>query len=171
MTGPAPLRWEVANDPEEVHALLCACDRHQATPAAPAPERGEQRTRDLVAQGAVHILRAADGRGLAMFTLTWAPPSDTTDLAYPAAQQPAYMSRLAVQPDLLERGTVLGAQCYRHAFELAAAGGADVLRVAANPDIHGVFQLLGLLGFEQCGATRFDGRRGQAFLEKAITGQ
>jgi len=162
-----PPRWETATDAEEVHALLCACDAYQASPRAPAPQRSKETTRRRVADGAVHLLRG-DGELLAMFTLMWSTPFDEPDGVFPPARKPAYMSRLAVNPTLLAQGTVLGGQCYRRALDLAAAGGADVLRVEANPDLEHVLELLRILGFEQHGPTLSDGTRHRAFLQKPL---
>lgn len=163
--GDAP-GWERASDAEEVHALLCACDAYHASLRAPAPERSKKTTRRRVAEGAVHVLRG--GKAMAMFTLTWAPTFDEPDGVFPPARKPAYMSRLAVDPAVLAQGTVLGAQCYRRALDLAAVEGADALRVEANPDLEDVFELLRILGFVQHGPTLSDDVRRRAFLQKTI---
>ncbi|MEV8093591.1 hypothetical protein [Kitasatospora sp. NPDC085879] len=153
--------WERAGDAAEVHALLRACDAHQAERSGTAaPDRSLATTEALVRLGAVHLLRS-DGRAVAMFTLTTAPrPEPATD-DYPPASNPVYLSRLAVAPDLLADGTLMGVRCVRKAVQLAGGTGADALRAEANPDLVNTRAMLADLGFEQHGPVHADetGRR------------
>lgn len=159
--------WEVAADAGLVHELLCACDRHTAVPAAPAPVRNLETTERRVREGAVHLLRHA-GEPVATFTLTWSPPFTADPSVFPPARKPAYLGRLAVQPAWLERGTLAGVQCLRRAAEVARAGGADVLRSEANPDLRAVRALLDMFGFVEHGAAQDpDGRR-RVYLQQVL---
>lgn len=159
--------WDVAElgDVPQVHALLSACDAYQAAQSGtPAPVRRPERTRELVVSGAVHVLRSVDAIA-AMFTLV---REGTTPDGYPQAVRPARLSRLAVQPRLLETGSMAGVQCIRKAIELAAAGGADALRAEANPDLAQTRALLGRLGFEQHGPVESDGLRRWVRLQRPV---
>lgn len=159
--------WEVATDATTVHELLCACDRHTAVPAAPAPVRNPETTRARVREGAVHLLRHG-GQAVATFTLTWSPPFTADPSVFPPARKPAYLGRLAVHPAWLEGGTLAGVQCLRRAGEVARAGGADVLRSEANPDLRSIRALLDLLGFVEHGSAQDpDGRR-RVYLQQVL---
>jgi GNAT superfamily N-acetyltransferase len=164
---PAAPAWELATDAETVHALLCACDHHTATPEAPAPTRSFETTAARVRDGSVHVLRR-DGEVVAMFTLTWTPPFDAEPDVFPPARKPAYISRLAVRPDHLAQGSVLGAQCLRHAAEVAAAQGADAIRSEANPDLRETLALLGLFGFTEHASRRDPDGRGRVYLQRRL---
>jgi hypothetical protein len=165
--GPGTSSWEVGADPAEVHALLCACDAHQSTPEAPAPKRNPETTRRRVEAGEVHLLRQG-GEAIAMFTLSWDAPFGDDLSTFPVARRPAYLGRLAVHPELLEGGSIVGAGCLRRAVELARAGGADALRAQANPDVANVLALLTAFGFEQCGPVLSDGERRRVHLQKPL---
>lgn len=86
-----------------------------------------------------------------MFTFTLDPPFDASVAAWPPARKPAYVSRMAVTPALLESGTILGLRCYKRAFELAADQDVDVVRLEANPELSRIGELLRKLGFERAG--------------------
>ncbi|WP_327178623.1 GNAT family N-acetyltransferase [Streptomyces sp. NBC_01335] len=152
--------WEDAADADEVHALLEACDAHQAeATGTPRPVRRPETTAALVAGRHVRLLRE-DGRAVGMFTLDTRPRAEVPP-GHPRADRPAYLSRLAVAPDHLAAGSLVGVRCLREAVRLAGALGADALRAEANPDIRGTRALLASLGFEQCGPAHSDdtGRR------------
>ncbi|WP_106978986.1 hypothetical protein [Streptomyces griseus] len=152
--------WEDAADAAEVHALLEACDAHQAEAThTPRPVRRPETTAALVAGGHVRLLRE-DGRAVGMFTLDTRPRAEEPP-DHPHAERPAYMSRLAVAPDRLAAGSLVGVRCVREAIRLAGSLGADALRAEANPDIRSTRALLASLGFEQCGPVHSDdtGRR------------
>jgi hypothetical protein len=150
--------WETATDPEEVHALLCACDRYQAERYdSPVPERNLRTTRLRVGAGAVHVLRHA-GEAVATLTVTSEPPFEPVPDTYTPAVRPAYLGRLAVAPRLLATGAAVGVDCVRRAVAVASAQGADWLRSEANPDLAGTVRLLELLGFRRSGAVLASGR-------------
>jgi hypothetical protein len=94
--------WEVGNDVEEIHALLCASDAHHANDRSPAPSRNIETTRERARTGAVHVFRH-DGEAIAMFTLTQTAPFAEPTSSFPAARQPTYLSRLVVAPHWLAR--------------------------------------------------------------------
>ncbi|MGH8931683.1 MAG: GNAT family N-acetyltransferase [Egibacteraceae bacterium] len=161
--------WEVATDAAEVHALLCACDSYQVSVLGlPAPNRRMKASETLVRDQSVHVLRR-DGEAIAMFTLTPRAPFDQDIKIFPEARKSFYLQRLAVKPELLARGSVLGAQCIRKAIELATRSGADAVRCEANPDLVSTRELLDHLGFEQYGLTLSDneGRR-RVYLQKTL---
>jgi hypothetical protein len=160
--------WQVATDSEEVHDLLRACDAYQASQSGtPAPVRRPETTAARVLAGNVHTLRHK-GSLAAMFTLTWTAPFEEPGI-YPPASRPGYLCRLAVRPDLLAGGSLLGARCVRKAVELATGGGADELRAEANPDLTQTRELLGHLGFEQCGPVYGDpGGARRVYLRKVL---
>ncbi|ARF59206.1 hypothetical protein B1H19_03025 [Streptomyces gilvosporeus] len=136
---------------------MCRCDVHTARRyGTPVPQRDPQTTTRRVRTCCVHALRRSAGLA-AMFTLTWQPPFAQDAAVFPAAQKPGYLSRLAVAPELLSQGTLLGARCVRRALEVAAEAGADVLRCEANPDLTATLELLLRLGFRQAGSTLDDG--------------
>lgn len=141
------LRWEVARDPGEVHALLETSDRAQATAAMPAPRRNRSATEALVGSGGVHLLRCA-GRPVAMVTVSERAPFDPSCAAFQPARRPLYMQRLAVDPDVTT-GTVIppGLLAARHAVATARERGADWLRCEANPTITRVVEMLRAVGF------------------------
>lgn len=147
--------WAVAVDVDEVHDLLCACDLRQAVESGtPVPARRFETTKRRVESGAVHVL-TEDGVAIATFTLTDEAPFPPDPGRFPEPAKPMYLQRLAVRPDLLASGAVVGVQCVRKAIELASAAGADALRCEANPDLVGTFTLLTTLGFRQQGPVYF----------------
>lgn len=153
--------WEVAADADEVHELLCLSDRYQGERfRSPVPRRNIATTESLVRDGLVHLMRS-DGRTAAMFTLTRVPAFEEPPGVFPRAQAPAYLSRLAVRPDLVAAASLAGPLCVRRAVRLAADSGADVLRAEANPDLAATVDCLELLGFRRCGTVFSDttGRR------------
>ncbi|MFC4585730.1 galactose mutarotase [Sphaerisporangium corydalis] len=159
MTGSTPAvdTWEVGTDPRELHDLLVACDAYQAErTGTPVPARVIETTESRVRSGAVHLLRRGT-EAVAMFTLTDRPPFDPAGLDLPEGGRLMYLSRLAVKPELLEQGSLVGVQCVRKAIELARGLGADALHAEANPDLTGTRALLAHLGFEQHGPVHSDG--------------
>lgn len=160
--------WEVAQDADEAHALLCACDAHQASERAPAPRRNPHTTARRVAERAVHLLRLS-GQAVATFTLTWDPPFSAPAGTFPEARQPLHLGRLAVLPEWLERGSLIGVRCVRRAIELARGAGADVLRAEANPELSRVVALLRQLGFEQHGAEQLQDGHRKIYLQKRLS--
>ena len=160
-------RWETSANPDEVHALLCACDSYTATPGTQAPLRNIETTKRHVSVGAVHVLRFRN-EAVAMFTLTWEAPFSEDPPVFPPARKPLYISRLAVKPEWLAKGSLVGVQCLRRAVELAESLGADVLRSEANPDLTRVRTLLQFLGFvEHAQKESADGRR-SVYLQKTL---
>jgi hypothetical protein len=136
---------------------LCACDAYQATlSGAPVPVRRIATTNRRVRARQVHLLRLR-AEAIATSTLTWEPPFAQDVAIFPSAMKPAYRGRLAVKPELLASGSIVGARCVRKAIEVAAAGGADAVRSEANPDLAATRALLDRFGFEQYGLTRSDG--------------
>jgi hypothetical protein len=103
-----------------------------------------------------------------MFTLTWDPPFDTAAANFPRAQKPAYLCRLAVNPAVLDGGSMVGARCVRRAVELASRSGADALRSEANPDLTAVRSMLDLFGFEEHGHAQSEDGRRQVYLQKLL---
>jgi hypothetical protein len=167
MDEPKAWTWEVATDVDEIHALVCASDAHTATPAAPAPTRSLEATAWRVRAGAVQVLRY--GRdAVATFTLTWSPPLEEAAATFPQATRPAYLGRLAVRPEWLDNGSLVGVQCLRRSIELATGGGADVLRCEANPDLTRVRTLLDLFGFREYGRAESDSGRRRVHLQKDL---
>lgn len=160
--------WEASANADEVHALICASDAYTATSSAPAPVRNIQTTRRRVEAGSVHVLRFR-GEAVATFTLTWEPPYDPRETAvFPPASKPIYISRLAVKPDWVENGSLVGVRCLRKAVELANGLGADAIRSEANPDLERVRALLAAFQFEQYGSAQApDGRR-RVYLQKDL---
>lgn len=159
--------WEIGSDAEEIHELLCASDRYSATPDAPAPQRKLATTEARIRSGGVHVLRKGS-EAVAAFTLTWEQPFTQDISIFPSAHKAAYISRLAVRPEQLSEGEMLGMRCLRKAVELAETAGADALRSEANPDLLGVFTLLRKHGFEEHFRTRdADGTR-RAYLQKNL---
>ncbi|MCL6297918.1 hypothetical protein [Streptomyces kronopolitis] len=144
--------WEVAADAGEVHELLCASDRYQGERFhSPVPRRNPATSASLVHDGLVHLLR--DGASAAaMFTLTRTPAFEEPPGVFPAAADPAYLSRLAVRPDLVTAASLAGPLCLRRAIALAGERGADMLRAEANPDIESTVECMALLGFRRCAA-------------------
>ncbi|MEU4849042.1 hypothetical protein [Streptomyces gilvosporeus] len=146
----AQLTWEVAADAGEVHDLLCASDRYQGERFnSPVPQRNPATTASRVHDGLVHLLRIG-GAAAAMFTLTRTPAFEEPPGAFPAAANPAYLSRLAVRPDLVAAASLAGPLCLRRAMALARERGADMLRAEANPDIESTVECMTLLGFRPC---------------------
>lgn len=144
------LTWEVAADAGEVHELLCASDRYQGDRFhSPVPRRNPATSASLVRDGLVHLLR--DGASAAaMFTLTRTPAFEEPPGVFPAAANPAYLSRLAVRPDIVTAASLAGPLCLRRAVALARERGADMLRAEANPDIESTVKCMTLLGFRRC---------------------
>ncbi|MFE2225792.1 hypothetical protein [Streptomyces kronopolitis] len=144
--------WEVAADAGEVHELLCASDRYQGERFhSPVPRRNPATSASLVRDGLVHLLR--DGApAAAMFTLTRTSAFEEPPGVFPAAADPAYLSRLAVRPDLVTAASLAGPLCLRRAIALAGERGADMLRAEANPDIESTVECMALLGFRRCAA-------------------
>ena len=161
--------WEVADHAEEVHALLCVSDVVQAEKTGtPVPQRRFTTTERRVREGAVHLMRRA-GTAVASFTLTSDAPFDAVEAGYEPTSNPFYLQRLAVHPDLLQQGSVVGAQSIRRAARLAIDSGADVLRAEVNPDLSATAELLELLGFVKVGPLWADGRgRRWMYVEKAL---
>jgi hypothetical protein len=158
---PAGWDWERAADPQQVHGLLCASDAFQAARSGtPVPARRIDTTERHVRAGAVYLLRYK-GEPAAMFTLTSVPPFDLSTTDFPPADSPVHLQRLAVRPDLVITGSLVGARCVRKAIEVGVTGGADVLRSEANPDLPGTRTLLHEFGFRQYGPEHADatGRR------------
>jgi hypothetical protein len=80
--------WEDATDAAEVHALLEACDAHQAdATGTPRPVRRRETTAALVEGRHVRLLRE-DGRAVGMFTLTTRPRAEEPP-GQPHADRPA----------------------------------------------------------------------------------
>ena len=159
--------WEVSTDIEEVHSLLCACDAYQSNRELPAPVRSIETTRRRVRAGSVHLLRFGT-EPVAMFTLTLDPPFSDDRATFPSALKPTYLSRLAVRPDWLARGSIVGARCIRKAIEVAASLGADAVRSEANPDLKGVTTVLRLFGFQEYGRTQAEDGRRRVYLQKTL---
>jgi GNAT superfamily N-acetyltransferase len=159
--------WETSTDAAEVHALLCACDAYQATASAPAPLRNPLTTERRVAEGSVHLLRH-DGRAVATFTLSWDAPFSAPLGTFPEANEPAHLGRLAVSPEWLARGALLGVRCVRRALAVAREAGADVVRAEANPDLSRVVAMLRQLGFEEHGAAQSEDGRRRVYLQKRL---
>jgi GNAT superfamily N-acetyltransferase len=160
--------WESARDAEEIHALLCASDAFVATPEAPPPKRNRATTQRLIDEGATQVLRH-DGRAVASINLLWTPPFEMGQAQFPPAARPAFLARLAVDPEWAKRGSILGAQCIRRAMDLALERGADAIRCEANPDLTRTRAMLGLFGFSEHGAAQDpDGRR-RVYLHLALS--
>ncbi|MBB4688777.1 hypothetical protein [Amycolatopsis jiangsuensis] len=161
--------WEVATDADEVHTLLRASDRHQGDRfGSPVPARNPATTESRVRAGVVQVLRHSD-RLAAMFTLTWQPPFEEPAGVFPFARTPAYLSRLAVRPDLVTAGSLAGLQCLRRAVGLALEQGADVLRAEANPDLESTVDTMVLLGFSRCdGEFGGDGTPRRVYLQHRL---
>lgn len=160
--------WEISTNVEQVHALLCASDAHNATADLPPPTRRIETTRHHVESGSVHVLRHGSNYA-GMFTLTREAPFDQDLSIFPLAEKPVYLSRLAVHPAYLKDNSIVGVRCVRKAIEIATDQGADALRSEANPDLVHVFTLLNLLGFHQFGPTLSDGVRRRVYLQKSLT--
>ncbi|GEB49092.1 MULTISPECIES: hypothetical protein [Streptomyces] len=163
-------RWEVSRDPDEVHALLCACDAHQAAASGTsAPRRRPETTERRVRSGAVHLLRHGS-RPAGMFTLSADASFTVAEAGFPHADRPLYLSRLSVAPEWLAGGSLVGLRCVRRALAVAAESGADALRSEVNPDLADTCALLHTLGFAQFGPTLSDehGRR-RAYLHRGLT--
>lgn len=144
--------WEIAADPDEVHALLQDSDAEQARRyGLPTPQRNPATTAGRVRAGQVHLIRL-DGRAVGAFTLSTEPPFAVRPGIFPATDRPWYLSRLCVAGDQLRTGSLVGVRCLREAIAAAGRGGATALRSQANPDFTDVFTLLRLHGFRQHGA-------------------
>jgi len=78
------------------------------------------------------------------------------------------MTRLAVEPQWLLQGPLIGARCVRKAIEIASSAGADAIRAEANPDLGDVRTLLDLFGFEQYGAANSAGGFRRVYLQKSL---
>ncbi|TQJ37048.1 GNAT family N-acetyltransferase [Streptomyces sp. SLBN-115] len=165
--GPA-LVWRWADSAEEVHALLRASDAHTAEQyGLRVPERRIDRSSQLVARRAVHVL--CHGKtAVAMFTLTRQPPSSRHQDVFPLARAPMFLQRLAVHPDWSPRDATLGLRCVRRACETARAAGADVLRAETNPDLCRSLDLLTGLGFVPHGTVETDGWMRRVYLQRRL---
>ncbi|GAA3728715.1 hypothetical protein GCM10022225_07600 [Plantactinospora mayteni] len=162
--------WSLADDPDEVHALLLASDRHWAAGSGlPPPRRDRQATEVAVREGRVHVVREAT-ETVAMFTLAWQPPYPLTPTGFPDRRRPAYLRRLAVRPDRLAAGSLVGVQCVKRAIEVATAAGGDALRSEANPDLVAVLRLLLALGFVRYGEPPADGPLRRIYLQRELGG-
>ena len=163
-------RWELAADPAEVHALLCASDAYQAAATGtPVPRRRLETATRHVAAGNTWLLRQGS-TAAAMFTLTSDPPYDLAETGFPAADHPVYLQRLAVLPELVAAGSLAGVRCVRKAIDVARETG-DVLRSEANPDLAGTRELLQQCGFRQIGDVHANGTgRRWIYLQKDLTG-
>jgi GNAT superfamily N-acetyltransferase len=160
--------WRVADDAEEVHQLLCLSDAFQAARSeTPAPTRRRSSSERFVRLGSVHMLSDGDVAA-AMFTLSSQQPFAPDIAEFPWARRPLYLQRLAVRPDYLGDGSIVGARCVRKAIEVAADAGADAVRCEANPDLSGTLALLALMGFEQCGPTYADGPVRRTYLHRPL---
>lgn len=160
--------WSLADDPDEVHLLLLASDRHSAERyGLPLPRRNRETTKSLVRDGRVHVLREG-AETVAMFTLTWQPPYPLTQTGFPERRRPAYLQRLAVRPDRLRAGSLAGVQCVARAVETATAAGADALRSEVNPDLEAVLRLLLALGFVRHGQPPADGPLRRVYLQRDL---
>ncbi|MFI0785991.1 GNAT family N-acetyltransferase [Streptomyces lydicus] len=165
--APAPA-WEPAESAEEVHALLRASDLHTAELyGLPVPERRLERSRALVGERAVHLLRHGD-TAIAMFTLTGRPPFRRALDVFPPARAPLYLQRLAVHPDRARRDATLGMRAVRRACETARAAGADALRAEANPDLRKSVELLTGLGFVAYGEVEAEDWMRRVYLQRAL---
>lgn len=143
-------QWELANDAAEVHELLCTCDRYQGMSYnSPVPSRRLETTERHVLNLSVHLLRHGKTPA-ATFTLTENPPFDHDTEIFPNALNPLYLQRLAVHPDLLREGVLVGLQCVRRAMDVAKSRSADALRCEVNPELSATSALLRQLGFKQC---------------------
>lgn len=162
--------WSLAEDPDEVHELLCASDRHAAEQhGLTVPRRSRATTGGLVADGCVQVLRE-QGEIAAMFTLTSRPPYSLAETGFPARSAPRYLQRLAVRPDLLRAGSLIGVQSVARAIELSTAQGADALRAEANPDLVGVLEMLLTLGFRRYGEPAPEGPLRRVYLQRDLAG-
>jgi hypothetical protein len=149
--GQPLLRWDLATDADEVHALLQASDAEQAARyALPAPVRNLSTTVKRVEAGQVHLLRLGE-QPVGAFTLSADPPFEIQPGVFPPAGRPLYLSRLCVAPEQLSIGSLVGVRCLREAIAAATRAGADVLRSQANPDFIHVLEMLRLHGFRQLG--------------------
>ncbi len=166
-TAPPTIDWSRATDAHEVHELLLACDAFNATPSAPAPRRNFTTTERSVALGNVYVARRA-AHLVASFTLSDEPPFIADLSVFPAAERPLYLRRLTVSPDVLEQGSIVGAQCLRKATEVAIALGADAIRAEANPDLVKVFTLLTLFGFREYARSSPTDANRRAYLQKFL---
>lgn len=149
-------RWTIGEDADAIHSLLCVSDAHAASDTSPAPKRSRDSTRAYVDARAVHVLWAGDEMAAAI-TLIWRPPFSRDLTAFPPAVNPAYITRLSVAPEWFARDSLIGARCIRHAAEVAARDGADVVRSEANPHLASM-QLLQLCGFVECARGDDEGR-------------
>ncbi|MFD9706401.1 hypothetical protein [Lentzea sp. NPDC059081] len=156
----------MADDPAEVHDLLCASDRFQAERTGTrAPLRNPGSTAAHVGAGRVHLLR--DGRRpAAMFTLVENPPFEVPPEVFPAAVRPVYLTRLAVLPEVAADGSLAGMMCVRRAIATATGRGADALRCEANPALADTVELLQALGFTVAGRP---GAERALYLHHALT--
>jgi ribosomal protein S18 acetylase RimI-like enzyme len=161
--------WRVADDAEEVHELLCVSDAFQAeVSGTPAPVRRFSSTERYVGSGSVHVL-SHGGVAAAMFTLSSQQPPGDRIVDFPPAHRPVYLQRLAVRPEYVGGGSIVGARCVRKAIELAVDAGADAVRCEVNPDLAGTLALLTFMGFEQCGQVYSEGPIRRAYLYRTIS--
>jgi hypothetical protein len=160
--------WEVADNVEEVHALICECDDFNSQVNAPAPLRNITTTESNINKRQTHILRGQDGRAIATLTLSFETPFDSdAQKLFPSCRTSAYLKRLAVHPRFLETGSIVGAQCIRYAERLAVLGGADAIRCEANPELK-AYQLLLMFHFVPCGEVHLGDKRRRIYLYKQL---
>ncbi len=160
------LVWRVADDPATVHRIIEASDRRaaQRTGKEP-PQRRIESTQGLVAGGLVH-LGLLNGRPAVTVTVGGNPPFDVAASGLPPADDPRYMQRLAVDPEV-DGALLLGFHAGRHAIAVAGAAGADALRAETNPDYDDVVRMLAALGFQPY-RTDDSGPRRRIFLQRPI---
>ena len=158
------LVWSVADDADVIHRLIEASDRRAAERSGTTPPaRRTASTRGLVSKGFVH-LGVLDGRPAVTVTVSDNPPFDPGESGLPSADEPRYMQRLAVDPDVPDK--LLGFHAVRHAIEVATAAGADVLRSEANPDLEDVLRMLTALGFARFATHEGPARR--TYLQREL---
>lgn len=143
------LHWVVAADVDEVHRLLEASDRHAAaSTGTEPPSRRRTSTVALVTAECVYVGHAR-GRPVVTVTVGQISSFDAERAGLPAARNPWYMQRLAMDPATPDK--LAGFAAVRHAVSVARAGGADVLRAEANPDLTAVLRMLTAVGFRRYG--------------------
>lgn len=166
--GQASAGWTLSDDPDQVHALLCASDEYAADVyRLPRPRRNRDTTDRLVRDGCVHALHEG-GELIAMFTLTPQPPYPLDETGFPDRSRPRYLQRLAVSPDRLRAGSLLGVQSVARALEVAAAAGSDAVRSEANPDLRAVVDMLRALGFVPYARPTSDAPLRRVYLQRDL---
>jgi hypothetical protein len=161
-------RWDVATNPAEVDLLLCLCDKYSLRPGFALPKRNPETTMRRVADRQVHVLRE-DMEAVAMFTLSPFPTFQLPqNVVLPCANNPLYISRLAVAPRLQNEGSIVGAQCLKQATNIAKNMGADAIRSEANPAIYRVVELLYLFEFQVFFSSSDDSSGLRIYLQKTL---